>query len=50
MHLNITLISHTKLVCENVVFSEPWCLEIMCEVRKAFIYFKNKRVIFGYLK
>jgi hypothetical protein len=36
MYANVNLISHTKLVCENVVFSEPCCLENKCGVGKAF--------------
>jgi hypothetical protein len=26
MYANVNLISHTKLLCENVVFSKPYCL------------------------
>jgi hypothetical protein len=36
MYANVNLISHTKLVCENVVFSETYCLENKCGVGKAF--------------
>jgi hypothetical protein len=36
MYANVILISHTKLVCENVVFSEPCCLESKCGVGKVF--------------
>jgi BioD-like phosphotransacetylase family protein len=36
MYANVNFISCTKLVCENVVFSEPCCLENKCDVGKAF--------------
>jgi hypothetical protein len=36
MYANVNLISHTKLVCENVAFSETYCLENKCDVGKAF--------------
>jgi hypothetical protein len=36
IYANVNLISHTKLVCENVVFSEPCYLENKCGVGKAF--------------
>jgi hypothetical protein len=37
MYANVTLISHTKLVYENVVLSEPCCLENKCGAGKAFL-------------
>jgi hypothetical protein len=39
MYANVNLISHTKLACENVVFSETYCFENKCGVRKAFYLF-----------
>jgi hypothetical protein len=50
MYANVNLISHTKLVCENFVFSESCCLENKCDVGKLFSL--NCKAIgqFGYLK
>jgi hypothetical protein len=46
MYANVNLISHTKLVCENVVFSEPCCLENKCGVGKAFlVHLQSNRAI-----
>jgi hypothetical protein len=50
MYANGKLISHTKLVCENVVFSEPCYLENKCGVRKVFSSFAKQLGNFGYLK
>jgi hypothetical protein len=36
MYANVNLISDNKLVRENVVFSEPSCLENKCDFGKAF--------------
>jgi hypothetical protein len=41
-YANVNLTSHTNLLCENVVFSEPCCLENKCEVEKAFSYFTKQ--------
>jgi hypothetical protein len=42
MYANVNLISHTKLVYENGVFSEPCYLENKCDVGKAFNYFAKQ--------
>jgi hypothetical protein len=39
MYANVNLISHTKLVCENLAFSEPYYLENKWGVGKPFNYF-----------
>jgi hypothetical protein len=50
MYANVNLISHTKLVCENVVFSKPYYLENKCGDRKAFQLFLQSNRQFGYLE
>jgi hypothetical protein len=50
MYANVNLISHTKLVCENVVFSEPCYLENKCGVEKAFYFICKAMGQFGFLR
>jgi hypothetical protein len=50
MYANVNFISRPRLVCENVVFSEPCCLESKGGVGKAFELFCKAINNFDYLK